>query len=625
MKVREALPRAAMLATIAPTVRGRLFRKYVAFFVAVVCSALVANGLLDIWFSFQEENLLLIRIQREQAKAAAEKISEFVREIEGQLAWATQLPWSVDTLEDWRFEAVRLLRQVPAVTELAQLDAAGLEQIRTSLVAPEVVGSGIDYSQDPVFVEAIANKIYYGPVHFVRESEPYMTIAMAGVRRDHGVIVAQVNLKFIWDVVSQVQVGTRGRAYVVDHIGQLIAHPDISLVLRNMDLSPFVQVQRALAESSAAALEQPSVVEDIEGRQVLSVHAPIAPLGWLVFVELPVAEAHEPLYGSIRRSAVLLIAALVLAAFAGLYLARRMVIPIHALRDGAARVGQGDLAQRIIIETGDELQELGTQFNSMAALLQDSYATLERKVEDRTRQLAQSVEELRALGEISQAVNSTLDLKTVLDTIVSKAVQLSGCDAGTIYVLDEGSGEFGLRATYGMSKELIASLNQHRTALSELIETTANSRAPIQLADLRKEWPLPMEQAGPVRQILLEAGYLSHMTVPLVGADRVFGVLVVRRKTTGEFPGRTLNLLQTFAAQSVLAIQNARLFQEIEVKSHQLALASQHKSQFLANMSHELRTPFGMHGGRLWVVSLGQGSTFFFNVPVNVEQQVGNT
>ena len=267
-----------------------------------------------------------------------------------------------------------------------------------------------------------------------------------------------------------------------------------------------------------------------------------------------------------------------------------MVVPIRALRDGAARIGQGDLTQRIVIETGDELQELGNQFNSMAGLLQDSYATLERKVEDRTRELAQSVEELRALGEVSQAVNSTLDLETVLDTIVAKAVQLSGTDAGTIYVFDEASGEFELRSTYGMSEQLIASLKSHHAGLSEGLAQATEQRAPIQVADLRNQPPAP-QQAAPIQQLVLEAGYRARMIVPLLGANRVVGALVVRRKAPGEFPQRTVDLLQTFAAQSVLAIQNARLFREVEIKGRQLEVASRHKSQFLANMSHELRTP----------------------------------
>jgi signal transduction histidine kinase len=490
-----------------------------------------------------------------------------------------------------------LLRQVEAITELVQLDAEGREQFCNSrFKVCQTNERRSELSRDPAFAEALAGGVYFGPVRFERGSEPFMTVALRGQRREYGVIVAQVDLKFVWDIVSDIKVGRGGRAYVVDSDGRLIAHPEISLVLRKTDMSRLAQVRAALVEQvsnrtpATAEEPEPLVERDIEGREVLSEHAHVVPLGWTVFIELPVDEAYAPIYQSLLRSGAILLAALALAALAGLYLARRMVVPIRALRDGAARIGEGDLTQRIVIKTGDELQDLGDQFNSMAGLLQDSYVTLERKVEERTRELAQSVEELQALGEVSQAVNSTLDLETVLDTIVAKAVQLSGTDAGTIYVFDQASGEFQLRATYGMGEELIASLKSHHTSLSKALVQATKQRAPIQVADLHDEPPLP-QHAAPVQQLVLEAGYRARMIIPLLGANRVVGALVVRRKAPGELPKRTVDLLQTFAAQSVLAIQNARLFREIEVKSHELEVASQHKSQFLANMSHELRTP----------------------------------
>jgi signal transduction histidine kinase len=157
-------------------------------------------------------------------------------------------------------------------------------------------------------------------------------------------------------------------------------------------------------------------------------------------------------------------------------------------------------------------------------------------------------------------------------------------------VFDEASSEFQLRATYGMSQELIASLRQQHIGLSEEIAQATKLRTPVEVADLRNE-PSMTQQGVPVQQIVLEAGYRARVIVPLLGADRVVGALVVRRKAPGELSKRTVDLLQTFAAQSVLAIQNARLFSEIQIKGHQLEVASQHKSQFLANMSHELRTP----------------------------------
>jgi signal transduction histidine kinase len=563
--------------------RGRLFRKYVGLFLAVVCIALLTNGLSEIVFSFQEHKASLIRIQREQAEAAAAKISQFIKEIESQVGWTTQLPWSAGTIDQRRFDGLRLLRQVPAITELSQLDSTGREQLRVSRLAMDVVASKADFSKDPKFAEAVAHKVYYGPVYFRRESEPYMTLALTGTRRDAGVSVAEVNLKLIWDVISQIKVGARGQAYLVDAQGRLVAHPDISLVLRNTDLSRLTQVQAA---RGADATEQIQEAEDIQGRRVLTAYARVAPLGWLVFVELPRAEAYAPLYATIERSGILLLAALGFAFVAGLVLARKMVVPIQALRAGAARIGSGDLTQRISVKTGDELEALADQFNDMAGRLQESYADLEKKVEQRTHELAQSVAELRALSEVSQAVNSTLDLQEVLNTIVGKAVQLSDTDAGAIYDYDEAKKEFGLRSAYGMDDELIAAFKERHIRIGDVgIGQAARQRAPLQIADLQTE------PASDILDMVIRAGYRAVLIVPLLGADRIIGALVVRRKRPGEFSKQTIDLLQTFAAQSVLAIQNARLFHEIEDKSRQLAEASQHKSQFLANMSHELRTP----------------------------------
>jgi len=367
--------------------RGGLFLKYAVMFVAIVSLALAINGVSDIWFSYQEQKALLFRIQREQARSAADKISQFLSEITAGLAWETQLSLSDGTLNEWQFDAVRLLRQVPALNEIVQIDATGHEQFRMSREEPDVIASHADHSEEPAFIQAMAKKIYFGPVYFIDESQPYMTIAMSGIRPEFGVIVGQVNLTFIWDVVSQIRVGKRGQAYVIDQAARLIAHPDISQVLRKTDMSALAQVRAARTAELSGLPDQPLQGVDIAGRGVLSAYAKVAPPGWLVFADSPIDEAYGPLYDSALRSAVIILVALVLAIFAGLLLARRMVIPIRALRDGAMRIGGGDLAQRIAIHTGDELEALGDQFNAMAARLRESYAGLEGKVEERTRQL----------------------------------------------------------------------------------------------------------------------------------------------------------------------------------------------------------------------------------------------
>lgn len=370
-----------------PLAQGTLFWKYVLLFVVVMSVALVTNSLVDIWFIYQEHRAVLIRVQKEQANSAAGKISDFITDIEAQLGWTTHLSWASSSMEQRELDAIRLLRQVPAITELALWDDNGREQLHVSRQAMDRVGGNVDFSSDERFTSAIANKVYYGPVTFRNGSEPFMTLAVAGARRDAGVSVADVNLTRIWDVVTQIRVGRSGKAYVVDGAGRLIAHPDISLVLRNTDLSSLAQVRSARAYGETGDPEIARSAFDVSGQPVLTAYAKAAPLDWFVFVELPEEEANQPLYAAIQRSSIIVIGGLILALGAALLLARRIVVPIRLLTAGAARIGAGTLEHRIDIATGDELETLGKQLNDMASKLQGSYATLERKVEERTQQL----------------------------------------------------------------------------------------------------------------------------------------------------------------------------------------------------------------------------------------------
>ena len=376
-------------------------------FAGLVSGALVASKAVETYFSYQESTRALAALQREKALGAATKIEQFVRQIERLLESTTypMLATGPAAISQRRMDYVRPQRQVPAITDVSWLDPSGREQLRMSRLTMDVVGSGLDQSREPKFVHARAGKTYFSPISFRKESEPYLTMAMAGPGAS-GVTVADVNLKFIWDVISQIQIGKAGHAYVVDGAGQLIAHPDISLVLKRTDMSSLAPVKAARAAGGAVQPgEEAIIAPDLQGRQVLTAFAPVVPLGWFVLVEQPLTEAFGPIRASILRTALLALIGVGLAVLASLLLARRMARPIQALQVGAARIGTGDLTHRIDVKTGDEVEVLAQEFNQMTARLEESYAGLERKVEERTRELTEALEQQTATAEILRVIS----------------------------------------------------------------------------------------------------------------------------------------------------------------------------------------------------------------------------
>jgi signal transduction histidine kinase/CheY-like chemotaxis protein len=768
-----------------PQLRRSLFWKYLVVFLLLVGGVLTASSLVELYFSYEEIKREIVDLEREKAAAAANRIEQFVLAIEHQ-ARGTLTPHTGDSVElsvgradgsagesmayavaEQRvIQFARLLRNVPAIVEVQNLDSTGKERLRISRIGLNRTNSGEDYSKTPEFQAARGGKTYYSSIFFRHESEPHLKLAVALAEPLAEVTVVEINLTAIWDVVSRIRVGRAGYAYVVDSQGHLIAHPDISMVLQKRDLSEAPQVRNARSQAGNEAGDKASTVitTGLQGGQVLAVHAALAPLGWLVFIERPLEETFAPLRAKIARSAIVLLLGLGLSVLATILLASRMAAPIRRLQEGAARVGRGELDHRIDIRTGDELEALAHEFNSAAAQLQDSQRNLEQKVEQRTQALSRSLEqqtaisellktmsrvmfdlqpvldaliekaaklchassgfvykfdenvlqmaasynastdfkafrrndphrpnrgsgtgrvllegrvvhipdvladpeykltesqkmeryrtllcvpllregkiigtmslwrpevepftqeeidlvstfadqaviaienvrllqelqqrtqeltrsvgELRALGNVVQAVNSSLDLREVLVTIVTHAVQLSGAKEGTIYEYDETAEVFEPRANYGASAAMIEALRESKIRLGDTtVGQCAERREPIQLTDVEKGTGYRL------RDLLMREGIRSSLAVPLLRENRVIGALAIRRAVPGEFPQPVVHLLQTFAAQSVIAIQNARLFREIHDKSEELAAASQHKSQFLANMSHELRTP----------------------------------
>jgi signal transduction histidine kinase len=773
-----------------PAGRGRLLRKYVVVLLVLVGGVLMASSLVELYFSYRETQRAIVRVERAKAVAAAAGIEQFLKEIEQQVRETTRTAsddpdasqvgqgklgfrqgLGAAMAEQRELDFLRLLRNVPAVNELTHLDLAGKEQLRVSRLDPDVAGSQEDFSKAPKFVEARGGKTYWSPVYFKNDSEPYVTLAVPVGKYAVEVTTAEISLAPVQKMVSQIEVGPGGYAYVVDSHNHLFAHPDSRMLRERRDLSSLAQVASARAERPGAPVDDTAAVaaDGLGGGKVLAAHAALAPLGWLVFVERPAADAYAPLRAPIVRSIVIFVLGLGLSILASLLLARRMVAPIRTLQEGAERIGAGKLDEPIELHTGDEIEALAGSFNRMTTSLKESYEGLEQKVEARTRELAEanrdltqaleqqtataeilsvisssptniepvlqaivqsatrlcgahdalirlreaetlrvgahygpipialdvdvlpvnrdwvsgravvdrqvvhvqdlltsraefplgqdlaarsghrttlavpllregeavgvilirrlevrpftdkqiallrtfadqaviaienvrlftelrertheltrSVDELKALGEVGQAVSSSLDIQSVLTSIVSHAVELSQTDAGTIYEFNEVEQVFVPRAAYGMSDELVERLRRSNIHIGESgVGQAAAARRAVQIPDLAREVNYPFK-------FLIEAGYRALLAVPLLREDQVIGGLVVRRKVAGAFPQPIVDLLETFASQSLIAIQNARLFREIDEKGQQLEQASRHKSQFLANMSHELRTP----------------------------------
>ena len=409
-------------------ISGPLFRKYVALFIAVVCVALITNGAFEVYFSYQEHKAALIRIQREQAAAAAKEIDQFIEGIKSQVGWTTQLPWSAGTIEARRFDGLRLL-----AAGAGDHRACAARRARQGAAARLAARDGRGGKLGPTTPRTRNSprrwrkKVYYGPVYFRRESEPYMTLALAGTRRDAGVSVAEVNLKLIWEVVSQIKVGERGHAYVIDAQGRLIAHPDISLVLRNTDMTRLAQVQAARAAASGEAEEPVQEAEDIQGRKVLTAYAPVTAPGWIVFVELPSGEAYAPLFESIQRSGLLLLLGLALAVLSGMFLARRMVVPIQALRRAPSASARAISASASRSRPATSSKALADQFNDMAGKLA---GVLRRPRKEgrgphpRAVRVAGAADRDRrgAAGHLAARLAS---LKPVFDTMLENAVRAS--------------------------------------------------------------------------------------------------------------------------------------------------------------------------------------------------------
>jgi len=613
--------------------RRRLIRKYVALVAALVVAALLTSSLTELYFSYQDNKDALTRIQSEKARSAAASIDQFLDPILIQIRGVARPP--VDRgakgLDEREVNYLRLFDRVPDVSQVSYLDASGREALRVSQFEVAVRRSGKDASNEQRFRVARSKGPYLGEVYFRRGSRPHMTISVAEAAPGRGVVAAEIDLRFVGDVISNARVGSAGYAYAIDGRGRLVAHPDINLVLRKTSFASLPQVRAAL-EGVTPEARSVTTGRDFNGGEVLSASQSIDRLGWRVFVEEPLSEAFAPLKSAIWRTAFLLIAFLLLAIATSVLLARRLVRPIESIQAAAAKIGSGALDQRIDIATNDELGALAEEFNRMATQLQESYAGLEQKVEERTRELAKALAELdeksreleaASLHKSEFLANMSHELRTPLNAVIGFSQVLR----------EELFGELNEKQK-GYVDDILSSGNHLLSLINDVLDLSKVEAGQIELEVAPFSLPESLERGVVmVRERALKDGVQVTLAaspdVDLVAGDErrirqvIFNLLSNAVKFTpagGNVDVRAtqvngeVRVSVSDTGPGIAAEDLDRIFQEFQQTD--AGIEQREGTGLGLALSKRL---VELHGGRIWVdTELGQGSTFVFTLPARV-------
>jgi signal transduction histidine kinase len=641
--------------------RGHLLRRYAVIFVGLVGASLIVSGVVQAIFTYRDNRDAILSAQQETARAAADNIKNIITQAVVQLRSTIEQadPHTVpeyvasdlsagERLDDYR----AVLLRVPALTEVSYLDSSGRQQLRLSRLTPHITAANTDYTNDPRFRVPRSSKTYYGPTHRrdpcgrlaagaasapvltcqneLPQPELEMTLGLPfepGVQyvgdtpeRVGGVTVAEVNLSPVQDLITQIKPGARGYAYIVDSSGHLVTGPADSTLFTQANLASLEQVHRALTAGGAAAQGNVTAANP-QGTSVFSAFHTIAPTGWVLLVEQPQDEALSPLNAVIVRTVILLVIGLFVAALVSLLLARRMATPILALEKAAARIGSGQLDQRIEVKGRDELAALSETFNNMAAELRESYSGLEDKVASRTQELAETSRQLEAASRHKSAfvANMSHELRTPLNAIIGFSEVL----------LDRMFGELNEKQEDYL-KDILTSGKHLLALINDILDLSKVEAGRMDLDVQTFFLPDALESTvSLMRERAMRSGIDLQLRVDpgigLIDADerRVKQVLFNLMTNALKFTPTGGHVTVAAGADDdkvrvavsddgvgIAEADQARIFEEFEQ-------AGSGGAQEGTGLGLALSRRFvEMLGGRLWLESVaGEGSTFIFTLP----------
>jgi signal transduction histidine kinase len=610
--------------------RGRLIRHYFVISVVFISGGLITSGFLEIYFRYQESYKNLQVLQGEIAAAAAFKVKQFIHQIEIALRTAAKSPEIArkGISEEFRSELTRLLLVTPAIEEVTALDLTGDIRVQLSRFRAILPVDEAERAPQAAFDRAKFGKTFFGPVYFARGSEPYniITVPIERFAGDLiGILWAKVNLKYIWEIIQNIKVGKAGYAYIVTRSGDVVAHPDLSIVLRRQNLADLRQVAAAFEAGSRTEKGEAAIFQDLEGAKVFATFALIPNLDWAVLIEQPLDEAYSPLYASVFRTSSLLLVGLGMALLASILLARRVVWPLELLRWGAEKIGAGDLNHQLEIKTGDEIEVLADEFNRMAGALKQSYASLEAKVNKRTQELRAANERLRDFDRLKSGFLSNVshELRTPLTAIGGIAENLLDGMGGP---LNEKQARYirGIKDSDDRLARLIEDLLDLSAIEANKVKLIPRS---FPLNDLVYEVAEMFKSVAETKSVALEVPARNGSLMARADCDRVTQVLTNLVINAIKFtppagkvaitvePSMNKNWLQVNVTDNGPGIPPSEA-ENIFDEFYQISRSEGEKAGGVGLGLAICKKLVKMHGGVIWVDStLGRGSSFHFTVP----------